>query len=220
MQDAWGFATDPIGLDRSSKTLSDSIQRTLIQLQALEGVVNYDVQQRLEQIRSIIRDAINGTQAIIDDATSKMLTLEAQINSDAINLLYQVECLTNTVLNDQLQQAFSNFISNLKKADPSITIFGYHLVGVSLDQVKIDDFNVAYVSTKSIVLTALNKQINDQSSAYRILFAYQSLEKAAMSARCAYARQPSSAIWFTQEVNDWERLSRPWVSVVRPKAEQ
>ena len=132
VQDAWGFATDPIGLDRSSKTLSDSLQRALIQLQALEGVANYDVQQRLEQIRSIVRDALNGTQAIIDDAASKMLTLEAQINSDAINLLYQVECLTNTVLNDQLQQAFSNFISNVKKADPSITIFGYHLVGVSI----------------------------------------------------------------------------------------
>jgi hypothetical protein len=75
-----GFdAADPIGLDRASKTLSDSLQRTLIQLQALESQANYDAQQRLEQIRSIVEEVLKGTQEAIDDATAKMLTLEGQI---------------------------------------------------------------------------------------------------------------------------------------------
>src|SRR5438552_779673 len=52
-EDAWGVVTDPIGLRTASSTLAESLERSLIQLQALEAQGNYDFQQRLEQIRSI-----------------------------------------------------------------------------------------------------------------------------------------------------------------------
>jgi hypothetical protein len=85
-EDAWGVVTDPLKLGKASSVLAESLQRPLIQLQALEAQGNYDVQQRLEQIRSILHDAIGGTQDTIALATKNMLALEGQINADAVSL--------------------------------------------------------------------------------------------------------------------------------------
>jgi ribosomal protein S6 len=74
----------------------------LNQLGALEGKADDDVKHRLEQMRSILQEALDGVQADIDDATGKMLALEAQINQDAIYFLDAAECATDVVLNDQL----------------------------------------------------------------------------------------------------------------------
>jgi hypothetical protein len=52
--------TDPLKLGKSSSVLAESLQRSLIQLQALEAQGNYDVQQRLEQIRSILHGVGDG----------------------------------------------------------------------------------------------------------------------------------------------------------------
>jgi hypothetical protein len=56
----------------------------MIQLQ-LEGVANYDVQQRLKQVRSIVKDALSGTQDAIKLASKEAEELEDKVNSDAIN---------------------------------------------------------------------------------------------------------------------------------------
>jgi hypothetical protein len=63
--DLWGIATDPLKLGRASGEFSNSLQRTLIQLEELERHGNYDVKERLEQIRSIVRDVIAGSQETI-----------------------------------------------------------------------------------------------------------------------------------------------------------
>lgn len=59
-QDMWGVATDPLKLSAASKELSESAERIMIQLSQLEGVANAHIDQRLEQMRSIIKDALNG----------------------------------------------------------------------------------------------------------------------------------------------------------------
>jgi hypothetical protein len=207
---------DLLGINSASETLAASLERTMIELQKLEGVANSHVEQRLVQIRSIVNDAMTGAQATIDLATARMLTLEGQVNSDAVNLIYQVQCATNNVLNEQLQRAFANLILTLKKADPTLTILGYRIVNVETNEVIIDNANDAYVTTKAAAVTAL-KRMDDKTDAYRIVFTYQNLEKAAMYTRCAYNGQLSSQVIFTKEANDWERLSAPWVSIVTPK---
>jgi hypothetical protein len=128
--------------------------------------------------------------------------------------------LTNVVLNDQFQKAFATAINNLEKANLGVSILGWHLGGVDGKQIVIDDPNNAYISTRSATLILLNQQTEDNTAAYQIFFAYQNLEKAANYARCAYVNQPASAVWFTSEANDWERLSRPWIEIVRPQAPQ
>jgi hypothetical protein len=60
--DVLGADTDPLKLLAASRELSESVDRTLNQLAALDGRANYDVQQRLEQVRTIVH------QAIVDDA--------------------------------------------------------------------------------------------------------------------------------------------------------
>src|SRR5260221_6333085 len=82
LQDTWEVVSDPIGLSRSSKELSDSVQRTIIQLNQFEGVANSHVKERLEQIRSILHDAIGGTDEAIKKAMAAMRDIERQVNID------------------------------------------------------------------------------------------------------------------------------------------
>jgi hypothetical protein len=214
-QDVWGVATDPLKLEKSSSELSQSLERTLGQLSALEGQANYDLQQRLEQIRSIVHDALNGTQGIIADATKRMLALEARINADAIRLIYRAQCAAEVVLMDQLQRSFVQLISNLKKADPSVTILGIRVINLDVSDIKIDYPDQAYLSTEATVFASLRNSVTDGSKAYDILSAYQNLERAARFTRCYYIDQALETRW-VQKVNELERLSLPWVLVVQP----
>jgi hypothetical protein len=210
---------DPLGLGGATQTAADSVDRTMIQLQKLENVTAAHVEQRLEQIRSIIKDATVGTQATIDLATIDMLILEGQVNADAVNLIYRTECAANTILNYQLQKSFANFISTLKKADPALAFAGVRFLNIDMNEVTIDEPNNAYASAKAAALTALNR-MDDNSSAYKIVFIYQNLGAAAMYARCHYIDDRAAQIFFTMEANDWERRAAPWIAVARPEVIQ
>jgi hypothetical protein len=205
---------DPIGLVKSSQTVSDSLNRTMIQLQALEGTANYHLEARLEQVRSIVHDLNTGAQDTVARAELAMLTLEKQVNKDAVEFLYRTQCAAAGVT-DQLQRAFAGSIQNLIKADPSINILGLKVVEGTANPITIDNPDDAYNSTKLAVMSRLEKDVKDSSRAYMILSAYQNLERGAKLARCSYIDQAGEDLWLT-EVNNLERLSRPWVSVVQP----
>jgi hypothetical protein len=75
---------------------------------------------------------------------------------------------------------------------------------------------LAKISSKSAVLSALNRNQKDSSRAYDILSAYQNLERGARFARCYYIDQALEIRW-VKEINDLELQSLPWVTVVEPK---
>ena len=214
-QDMWGVVTDPLKLSQSSKTLADTTANVMIQLEDLEGVTNGHVAERLEQVRSILKDAINGTDAEIQKAVSAMNDLEAQVNNDANNLIYNAQCVVDVTLLNTAQQSFAGLISTLSKADPAINLLGIKLIDVSTNQVQIDTPDDAYRSTKQAAMKALEKATTDNSNAFDILSTYQNLEAAAKFTRCYY-KNSSEELIFTHEVNDLERLSLPWVTVVHP----
>lgn len=208
---------DPLGLRGTSRELSEGVERALAQLNALEKSANKHVEERLEQIRSIVKDALKGGQEAIDKAVVEMNRLETQINKDAIEFLYRAQCLAEKGLMDQAQRAFSTFIENFIKADPKIVLFGIKIVSASAEPIVITDPDKAYFSTKAAVIARLNKDTSDNSLAYDMLSAYQNLERGAMFTRCHYLGQ-SLDVKFVREVNELERLSKPWVTVVDPTA--
>lgn len=208
----WDVVTDPVGIVRGSSTLAASLERTLAQLTALEGRIDYDVQQRLEQIRSILNDTI-------ENAEKAMLALERQINADAIRLLYRAKCFTEVALMDQFQRSFSQLIANIKKANPAISILGIRIINLDVGEIKIDFPDQAYISTKEALIGALREKKNNDFSAYTILSTYQNLERAASFTRCHYIDQALDTRW-VQEVNELERLSLPWIQVVEPSMER
>jgi hypothetical protein len=187
----------------------------MIQLQSLEGVTNAHVTERLEQIRSILRDAISGAEDAIKRATADMLALEAQINNDAVNLVYTAKCAADITLLDTAQKAFGKFITTIRNADPSLKIFGIKVIDLSTNEVQITNPDIAYTSTRSAVMTLLDKTITDDSKAYDILSAYQNLEISAKFNSCYYNGQASQVIWI-EEINELERLSLPWTAGVKP----
>jgi hypothetical protein len=212
--DALEITFDLLGVSSASRELSEAADRTMRQLSELEGKANYDVKERLEQLRGIVQQAIAGGQATIDKAVAAMNQLENQVNKDAIDLLYRTRCLAEIALMDQAQRSFAMFISNLIRANPGVKILGINVVNISVEPVTITDPDIAYISTKSAVLEKL-KDIKEDTPAYSILSAYQNLERGAISARCIYLGQGLDVRW-VKEVNELERLSAPWITVVEP----
>lgn len=216
--DVWGVVTDPLKLKRSSDTLADSVDRSLIQLQQLEGVVNYDTKERLEQIRSILKDAMQGGDAIIKRATSSALEIEGKINDDAVRLIYNAKCAVDVTLKNTAQEAMAGLLNQVSKARPAVKFLGVTIVNYSSKEVKIDNPNDAYASAKSNIISVLNENLESHSPASRIFFAYQNLQAAAKYALCYYIVNNGPAgqkIW-VQEINELERLMVPWTVVLIP----
>jgi len=90
-----GINLDLLGVSSAADTLKETAERTMIQLQAIEQQTNYDAEQRIEQVRSILKEAIGGTQKAVDDAIDKMKLLETQVNNDAVNLIYRAHAPSN-----------------------------------------------------------------------------------------------------------------------------
>lgn len=213
-QDVWGVVTDPLKLKKSSSTLSDSVERSLIELKALEGTTNGHVQERLEQIRSIVNGAINGTGAQISSALDKMNEVERHINEDAVNIIYRGQCAVEVAGTDQIQRAYAELVDNLRKSEPGIVIFGIKIISLSAKKVDVSDPDKAFFSLREAVFKRLNSDTSDNTSAYDILSAYQNLARLARLTRCHYIDLPLAAV-MTKEVNELNRLSLPWVQVVQ-----
>ena len=197
-EDVWGVVTDPLKLGQSSAQLAASVERVMLQLQALQAKADYDVKQRLEQVRSILKETIA-------EASERMLAVEKEINADAVRLIYRAQCATDVVLLDRLQRSFAQLISNLNKANPGIRILGVTIIDVSANEVKIDNPDQAYASTKAAVMSRLEQTMSDESNAYDILSAYQNLAMAASFTRCHYI-DLALAVRLTEEVNEFDRL--------------
>jgi len=216
-KEAAGFVTDPIGLRRASSELSDSLERTLVQLKDLEGVANADIKNRLEQIRSIMKEVhldVNGT---IQAALASMRAIEADVNQHAIDLIYRTQCATEVVLMSQFQRAFAETISNVIKANPGINFLGVRVIDLAINNVVIDDPDRAYWKLRELRFAAL-KDLKETSDAYTIVSTYQNLERYAWFTRCHYIQNNGGlASRFTEEINELERLSTPWFEVVKPK---
>ena len=193
--DLWGVVTDPLKLGKASTELSDSAQRSLIQISELESQTNYDAQQRLEQMRSILKDAITSGETVIDEVTNKMHDLEDKINQDAINLIYRAQCATQTVMMVQMQQSFAQFIKNVRDADPGIRILGITLVRFHVNEIRVANPDDAYITAKAAVLAKLDKDVKDNTSAYNILSTYENLSRQAGYTRCYYIDQVSEIKW-------------------------
>jgi hypothetical protein len=180
----------------------------------LEKVANMDVTARLEQIRSIVNDINIGSQQTIAKAEAAIRELEKQVDQDAVNLLYRAQCSIEVALTEQLQRAFQEAIANLIKSDQSVKILGIKIIDLSANKIELEDPDLAYRSYRDSRLAAL-KKLGPHSEAYLILSTYQNLERHAWYARCHYAViQASLAAAFTKEIDDFERLSRPWFDVV------
>lgn len=211
--DTWGIVTDPIKLRQSSATLADSLDRTLAQLETLEGKADVHIAERLEQIRSIIKEAMGGTEQLLDKATADMLRLEVQVNVDAIDLIYRAQCAATETIN-QGRQAFANVVSDLGRADPGLYILGLKIIDLRTKTVQVEYPDQAYWNMKKKLFDHLRASVKDDTDAYDIFSAYTNLGEMARLTLCSYINQPAANKIWTQEMNQMEVLAAPWTDVV------
>jgi hypothetical protein len=214
--DIAGIVTDPFKLKAASSTLSDSMQRSLAQLEKMEDKTNNHVAERLEQMRTITDSIIIGAQTTIDKATADMLVLESKIDTDAIGLIYQAVCAANVTM-DQGRRTFAAMVADLGKSNPGIYLFGIRIIDFRTKKISIDKPDDAYNSVKDAEYKVLVKTLTDQTKAYSIVSYYANLERMAKYTLCFYKDDPSNIIW-VQEISNIERLTVPWTkAAVLPK---
>jgi hypothetical protein len=111
--------------------------------------------------------------------------------------------------------AFSEILKQLVKADPRIEVAGYKAAEFIVTPVPIANPDQTYDAAKKAMYDFLNdpKTVNDDTEARVIFWAYQNLEVMAKWTRCHYFGQ-SGAIYFVNQMNDLERKSLPWITVV------
>ena len=112
---------------------------------------------------------------------------------------------------DQFQRGLVEAITNLRKADPGITILGIRVVGFRAEDVTIIDPDMAYRSMKAKRLENM-KYITERSDSYQIVSVYENLARIAKLARCNYIDQPS-AVLYINDMLEFQRLSRPWIEL-------
>lgn len=218
VDDAWGIATDPFKLGKTAdaaKEFAAAIERVMAELKSLEAQTNLDVKARIEQVQKIVdtvKDAVSKNVAdvdrIVDNSLKRISSLEAQVNRDAINLLYRGQCIAQVAVTQQLSDAIKTAVDSFNQANPGITILGVKVIGWKADPVKFKDPDVAYRELRSIYFKQLNK-IKATDDSYEFVSTYQNLIRVARLARCHYVDQ-SLALYFDREVNELERLSAPW----------
>lgn len=66
--EAWGILTDPLKLGKSSSNLLEAVERSAIHIERIEGKVNDDARERLEQIDKTIRETRDKLEEVTDHA--------------------------------------------------------------------------------------------------------------------------------------------------------
>jgi hypothetical protein len=198
------------GAKKTSSELVASAERIVRQLDILRRETNTDVTNRLEQVRSILKDA----DVVIENAIDAMRELEMQVNEDAIRLLYRARCTVAAAQMD-FQIQFANYIASLSDAKPGIKFLGITIFSWGTEkEIKITHPNDAYYAIKRATLQRL-ENLTDGAPAYEIYSAYQNLIRGAELARCHYLGEDLGRD-FGKEVNDLQRLSRPWSELLSP----
>lgn len=166
-------------------------------------------------MRVTLQQALTGTQELIAQATANMLELERRVNADALNLLYRAQCAAQETLTEG-RRAFALMVEDVRLANPGITFLGLRLTGVRAESVEILDPDQAYRSVRDARLAQLRRTVNDRSAAYEIISTYANLQRMARLTLCHYLDQSVAGLWIT-EINDLERRTVPWTTVVRPR---
>ena len=173
-QDLWEIVTDPLKLGKSSDKLSATVQDALVQLQAMEATGNHHAEERLEQIRSILRGAFEGGQETIDRAEADMLALEKKIDQDAVDFVYRAQCAVQQTL-DQGHNSFAEYASDLRQVNPGIFIFGIEVVDIRTHDIKVTEPDRAYRTIKAEKLRQLDKAVTENTPAADIVSVYRIL---------------------------------------------
>lgn len=224
VEDAWGVATDPLKLGKagdSAVQVAASIERTVRELQDLEGKTNLDVRDRMDQMRQIVEGLqtavsqnVENLGAIADASLTRVSAIEAQTNLDAINLIYRAQCLAQGVVDQQIPKAIQEALDRLNQSEPGISFLGIKILKFKAKSVPLDDPDIAYRTLRAGYFERLDA-LKPDADPYWIVSAYGNLERLARLARCNYIDQPANVLYFDREINDLERLSRPWSNFVK-----
>jgi hypothetical protein len=228
LSDVAGIVVDPLKIERgsenvlkSTKIISASLDRTLLQLKQLQEKTDLDIRSYLAQIDEIVT-SVNSTiyeegqrvEQIILTLADKAESLENQAHQDAIDLIWRVQCAIEVTATDTVQRALADALNSIRASEPTFVVFGIPTGKLNLQPVDIKDPDIVYRAIKKKRLQWLNEDLTENDDAYIIRSAYLNLARLSKLTQCHYIGHDSEVI-FIRDYYEFERLSMPWNRVVR-----
>lgn len=211
--DIKGILTDPLKLDSSTENILHSIERTGVLAQRLEGKMNEDLTDRINQIDDVIQRTRVGLRDDIKAVTSvafdRVSDLQTQFFSKASELL---ECSVVVGLFD-IQTTLAQTLNNLGERKPSITLFGWTVWSVEIQPNDIVDPIASFRKIKELSDQKIS-EITDKQHPTVLTDSYAEITRLVKKTRCHYPT--GSGLWidlFNYEL-EYIRLQKYWIGQV------
>lgn len=220
LSDVRGILTDPLKLDKSSQNLLELADRTAIHIERIEGQINSDAKDRLDQIDKTLRDTrefianevvvgANMADQFIDNAFNNINDLQNNFFQKTSDL---VKCGT-AVSADLVQSKIASSLNDLGLRKPRLTIFGWTVLEVKFDQQDFPSPIDAFRTLKKLTAKKLD-EIREGDPYYRITDTYGEIARMADLTRCHYKEQSQLFAELYETELEYTRRGRSWVGRV------
>jgi hypothetical protein len=208
-----GVVSDPLKFGRLSENFKQTVLQALSQIDALADKADAIAKNRLEQVRSIIDDAIKGGMAAESQAMADINSLESKIVSDVQLILSDIQCASIVAAQGTLQNAIIQALKNVGKTNPTLKIGGYKVAEISISSPPdLPAADKIFYETRDGLLSNL-KNLKDGDGAYTIISAYGNIEKLAETTRCYYKRNAFEQQFIREQFN-YKVMQDAWFSTV------
>jgi hypothetical protein len=211
--DLAGIVTDPLKFGKMSENFKDAVLQALSQINALADKANGIAKARLEQLKGIVDDAIQGGVAAEQLAFDELMKLENKIYNDIQTILTDVQCATIVAAEGTLQSALIAALKNIAATQPTLSILNIPVAKLSTSSPPdLPKPDVAFYKVRDEVKARLDA-IKDTDRAYEIVSAYGNLEALAKRTRCFYNHQEFEK-QFIREESFYRVKQQSWFAIL------
>ncbi len=218
VSDAWRILTDPFKLDKSTSNLLETVERAAIHAERLEGKVNDDVRKRLDQVDTIVKDALarmDGSIDKVDAVANKALDHINDIQIDIFKNTSQLVKCSTTVSADIVLSKLAGSLNDLGMRRPRVAIFGYDVIEVKFDKSDFDSPIGGFRKYKEMLDRKL-ASLSPDARASDIIDVYGELQRNADLVRCHYKEDTALFAELYETELEYNRRERAWIGRITP----
>jgi hypothetical protein len=217
LSDAWGILTDPLKLDASSENVIKAVEIASLNADRIEGKVDRDLQDRLDQLGGIIRETRQGIDKTvgqsldhIDQITSSALQKIDSIQRDIFKSSADLVKCSTEVSSELVQEKIASSLNSLGARRPRIVVFGIPILEVKFDKSDFPSPIEAFRQFKKYVDNRL-ADLKPTDSAYTITDLYGEMQRNADLTMCHYNADTATFIQLYEYQLEYIRRGRPWI---------
>lgn len=217
-----GIFTDPLKLSKSSENLLSSVERAAIHAERLQGEVDRDFRDYLEEIDNTIADTRNWiseeraitvreTDRIVSESFEKIAKLERSFFDNTKEL---VKC-SGVVTANVLKGLIADSLNDLGQRKPRFLFFGFEIGTLTIDPADVPSPIAGYRRVRALYDAAI-REVKESDPPSIITDAYAEIQRLADLTRCHYKEDTSVFQELYVIELEYNRRGRKWRGITSP----